>query len=251
MELDPQTLIDQARTYGARGMHGRIVEAIGSLIVSGELVAGEMLPKEAELMVQFETSRTTIREAVKVLSAKGLLETRQKRGTLVRPREAWNLLDPDVLAWSIAGSPDPRLTHELTELRRLVEPGAAGLAAERHDAGQLALLAGALADMRAALDDPRAYYSADLAFHRALFIATNNPFIDRLGSIVDVVLAVSFALQRRSLIPSEKGLVLHEAVFARVADRDRAGAEQAMLALIERAKVALDRSIGTMEQVAA
>jgi DNA-binding GntR family transcriptional regulator len=68
---------------------------------------------------------------------------------------------------------------------------------------------------------------------------------------VDVVLAVSFALQRRSLIPSEKGLVLHEAVFARVADRDRAGAEQAMLALIERAKVALDRSIGTMEQVAA
>jgi len=251
MEIDPQTLIGQARTYGARGVHGRVVETIGRRIVSGELVAGEMLPKEAELMLELQTSRTSVREAVKVLSAKGLLETRQKRGTLVRPREAWNLLDPDVLVWSIAGKPDPRLTHELTELRRLVEPGAVRLAAERHDASQLAMLRSALADMHAALSDPLAYYTADLAFHRALFTATNNPFIDRLGSIVDAVLAVSFALQRRSLIPSERGLVLHEAVFARVAARDVVGAERAMLDIIESAKVALDQSIGPMDRLAA
>ncbi|WP_051328519.1 FadR/GntR family transcriptional regulator [Geminicoccus roseus] len=246
MELDPQTLIDQARTYGARGVHGRVVESIGRRIVGGEIAAGEMLPKEAELMTELHTSRTSIREAVKVLSAKGLLETRQKRGTLVRPREAWNLLDPDVLVWSIAGGPDPRLTHELTEMRRLIEPGAVALAAERHNEAQLAALAAALADMRRALNDPLAYYVADLAFHRALFTATGNPFIDRLGSVVDAVLAVSFALQRRSLIPQEQGLILHETVFERVAARDVAGAKQAMLDIIESGKLVLERSIGPM-----
>lgn len=251
MEFDPETLIDQARTYGAHGVHGRVVEFIGRRIIDGHLAVGELLPREAELMVELQTSRTSIREAVKVLSAKGLLETRQKRGTMVRPREAWNLLDRDVLAWMVTGDPDPQLTHDLTELRRLVEPGAVRLAAQRHDKLQLAALADALADMRSALKDPIGYYRADLAFHRALFTATGNPFIDSLGSIVDAVLAVSFALQRRSLIPSEQGLILHAAVYERVAARDAQGAEQAMLRIIENAKTALDRSIGPREALAA
>ena len=249
MEFDPDRLIEQARTYGARGVHGRVVETIGSKIVTGAVAEGAMLPREAELMVELQTSRTSVREAVKVLSAKGLLETRQKRGTLVRSRADWNLLDPDVLAWAVAGGPDPALTHELTELRRLIEPGAVSLAAARHDETQLAAIQAALAAMRAGLGDAPAYYLADLAFHRALFAATGNPFVDRLGAIVGAVLAVSFALQRRSLIPMETGLVLHEAVYERVAARDVAGAERAMLDIIESAKVELDRSIGPQAPV--
>lgn len=248
MDFDPDRLIEQARTYGARGVHGRVVETIGSKIVTGVLREGEMLPKEAELMVELQTSRTSVREGVKVLSAKGLLETRQKRGTLVRPRNHWNLLDPDVLAWAVAGSPDPALTHELTELRRLIEPGAVSLAAVRHTEPQLAEIKAALDGMREALGDPPAYYLADLAFHRALFSATGNPFVDRLGAIVGAVLVVSFALQRRSLIPMETGLVLHEAVFEKVAARDAQGAERAMLDIIESAKVELDRSIGPKQE---
>ena len=244
MDLDPDKLIEQARTYGARGVHGRVVETIGKKIVTGALREGDMLPKEAELMVELQTSRTSIREAVKVLAAKGLLETRQKRGTLVRPRANWNLLDPDVLAWAVTGHPDPALTHELTELRRLVEPGAVSLAAARHNEAQLADIKAALDAMEAGLGNAPAYYMADLAFHRALFAATGNPFVDRLGAIVGAVLAVSFALQRRSLIPMETGLVLHQAVYERVAARDVAGAERAMLDIIENAKIELDRSIG-------
>jgi DNA-binding FadR family transcriptional regulator len=248
MEPDPHQLLDRIRTYGARGVHGRVVETIGSRIVTGALREGEMLPKEAELMAELQTSRTSIREGVKVLSAKGLVETRQKRGTLVRPRTEWNLLDPDVLAWAVAGGPDPHLTRELTELRRLIEPGAVSLAALRHDEAQLDAIGEALEGMRAGLGDPPNYYLADLAFHRALFAATGNPFVDRLGAIVGAVLAVSFALQRRSLIPMETGLILHEAVYEKVAARDAQGAERAMLDIIESARVELDRSIGRNEQ---
>jgi DNA-binding FadR family transcriptional regulator len=249
MEPDPANLIHQTRTYGARGVHGRVVEHIGNRIVRGELVEGEMLPKEAELMADLQTSRTTIREAIKVLAAKGLVETRQKRGTLVRPKSDWNLLDPDVLAWLVAGDPDPEITRLMIELRRLIEPGAARMAAARHDKAQLKALAAALDDMRTT--DVGCYYAADQAFHRALFAATGNPFIDRLGSIVDAVLAVSFGLQCRSLIPAEQGFALHARVYDRIAARDAAGAGQAMLGIINDSQAALDRSIEAMGRLAA
>jgi DNA-binding FadR family transcriptional regulator len=241
----PATALDEpSRTYPTRGVHGRLVEAIGQRIVGDALAPGTDLPREVELMDEFQASRTAVREAIKVLAAKGLIESRQKRGMRVRPQDDWNLLDPDVLAWYAASSPSAGLVAQMVELRRMIEPSAARLAAERRSVAELAAIERAFADMQGGLDDLVAYYRADLAFHRALFRASGNPFIDRLGAIVTVILEVSFRLQQRSLIPASTGLALHEPVLDAIRRQDPAAAERAMLAVIEAASVELATAAG-------
>ncbi len=231
---------DASRVYPTRGVHGRLVEQIGRRILGGELAPGTMLPREAELVQELGISRTAVREAIKVLAAKGLIESRQKLGMRVRPERAWNLLDPDVLAWQAASGPSPELIGHLVELRQMIEPTTARLAAMRRSAEDLAALETALAGMHAAIDDPLAYYHADLAFHRAVFAASGNPFVDCLGAIVSAVLEVTFRLQRRSLIPMSVGLALHDRVFEAVRAGDAEGAQRAMLDIIEGAKTELE-----------
>lgn len=230
----------RSRTYPTRGVHGRLVEVIGQRIVGDALAPGTDLPREVELMDEFQASRTAVREAIKVLAAKGLVESRQKRGMRVRAQDEWNLLDPDVLAWYAASSPSPELVAQMVELRRMIEPAAARLAAERRSDRELAPLEAAFSAMQAGLDDVTAYYEADLAFHRALFGASGNPFIDRLGAIVAVILEVSFRLQRRSLIPASAGLALHAPVLDAIRASDPGRAEAAMLAIIDAAAIELE-----------
>ncbi len=230
---------DRSRTYPTRGVHGRLVELIGQRIVGDALAPGTALPREVELMDEFQASRTAVREAIKVLAAKGLVESRPKRGMRVRVQDDWNMLDPDVLAWYAASGPSAELVAQMVELRQMIEPAAARLAAERRTRAQLRAIEAAFAGMRAGLDDLVAYYRADLAFHRALFRASGNPFIDRLGAIVEVILEVSFRLQRRSLIPAAAGLALHEPVLVAIRARDAGRAEAAMLAIIEAAALEL------------
>ncbi len=229
-----------SRTYPNRGVHGRLVEVIGQRIVGDALAPGTALPREAELMDEFQASRTAVREAIKVLAAKGLVDSRQKRGMRVRAQDDWNLLDPDVLAWYAASSPSAELMAQMVELRRMIEPAAARLAAERRSEVQLAELDLALDAMRDALDDLVAYYQADLAFHRAVFRASGNPFVDRLGAIVAVILEVSFRLQQRSLIPAATGLALHGPALDAIRAQDAEAAEAAMQAIIEAAAVELE-----------
>src|SRR5712692_3135820 len=128
--------------YPEQSLHGRIVHAIGRRIVRGDLRPGDLLPAEPEL----GASRTVVREATKVLAAKGLVESRPKTGTRVRPRDQWNLLYPDVLAWQQEGAADDDLLRKLTEVRRVIEPAAAELAAARADARDIAALERALAE---------------------------------------------------------------------------------------------------------
>src|SRR6266704_3653515 len=129
--------------YPDRSLHDRVVHAIGRKILGGQLRPGAFLPAEPEL----GASRTVVREAIKVLTAKGLVESRPKIGTWVRPREAWHLLDADVLAWQQEGTSRPSLLRALTEVRRIVEPAAAELAATRADSRDLAALGQALEEM--------------------------------------------------------------------------------------------------------
>jgi DNA-binding FadR family transcriptional regulator len=230
---------DAARVYPTRGVHGRVVEQIGRRILGGELAPGAMLPREAELVRELGISRTAVREAIKVLAAKGLVESRQRLGMRVRPEAAWNLLDPDVLAWQAASGESPEWTAHVAELRQMIEPTAARLAAGRRGPIELAALDAALAAMQAAADDPRAFHRADLAFHRAVFAASGNPFVDRLGAIVSAVCEVSFRLQRRSLRPVALGLAMHEQVLDAVRRGDADAAERAMHGIIEEARVEL------------
>jgi GntR family transcriptional regulator, galactonate operon transcriptional repressor len=178
--------------YPRAGLHGRIVHAIGRRIVSGQIQPGEQLPTPAEV----NASRGVVREAVKVLAAKGLVVARTKTGTRVRPPQEWNLLDPDVLAWHQEGLPPGVLMTKLTEVRLIIEPGAAELAARRAGPAQVAAIQSALREMRDALDlsppDYEAYNAADVRFHRAIVQACKNEVLERMGEIVHTTLLVAF-----------------------------------------------------------
>src|SRR6476659_2488071 len=132
------------RTYPRRGLHGQLVHDIGLRILRGELEPGDSLAAE---WGDQEVSRTVVREAVKVLVAKGLILSRPKTGTHVRERRYWHMLDPDVLAWRLEAAPDDDFYMEVLELRRLIEPAVAALAATRASDEEVAGLESAFARM--------------------------------------------------------------------------------------------------------
>src|SRR2546430_14427459 len=152
------------RTYPRRGLHGEVVHAIGLRILRGELQPGDPLPTEEELKAD-GFSRTVLREAVRVLAAKGLVHAQPKTGTRVRPRSEWNIVDPDVLAWRVEAGPDSELYEQVTEVRVGIEPQAARLAAGRATADEIAGIAEAYNGMAAGVKDASAYLAADLVFH--------------------------------------------------------------------------------------
>src|SRR5262245_58665882 len=184
-------------TYPRRGLHGEVVYTIGRRIVSGELKPGDPLPPEEELTADFDASRTVLREAVRVLAAKGLVEARPKTGTRVRRREEWNILDPDVLSWRVSASHDPQLYAEMTEVRLAIEPIAAHLAATRMTDDELAAVEEAYAAMEAAVGDQDAYLAADLRFHDHILVGCHNELLAHLGVVLRAVLQNTFELTTR------------------------------------------------------
>jgi len=162
-----------AGTYIGRNLHAQVVHELGRRIVGGACVPGQALPNEEDLCRELGVSRTAIREAVKVLAAKGLVESRPRIGTRVRPTLAWNLLDPDVLAWRCATLPDPHFVQQLTEMREIIEPASAALAARNRTQAQLRRIEDAYAAMAASptIDD---WVGADLEFHSAILDATTT-----------------------------------------------------------------------------
>src|SRR5438105_3637408 len=180
----------KARTYPRRGLHGAVVHEIGVRILRGELRPGDAVQMDDDLSDEPSVSRTVLREAIKVLAAKRLVESRPKTGTRVRPRRDWNLLDPDVLAWQIEAGPDPRFLGEALELRRLIEPQAARLAAERATDEQITALAEAHAALEAAGESLDAFMEPDLRFHTLLFEAGHNELLEHMGGILSAVLRI-------------------------------------------------------------
>ena len=150
-------------------------------------------------------SRTVLREAIKVLAAKGLVESRPKTGTRVRPRPSWNLLDPDVLAWQREGASPAQFLRKLTEVRRIVEPAAAELAAERASARELAGIEDAYRHMESALSgrevDYHAFDLAGMRFHRAIMRACHNDLLEQMSGVVFGALLVLVAEERGAFVP--------------------------------------------------
>lgn len=165
-------------------IHGTIAHDLGVAIVSGQYEPGEVLPNEIDFSERLKVSRSAYREAVRILSAKGLVESRPKTGTRVTEPRKWNLLDPDVLAWYFATEPDPELIRGLFELRLIVEPAAAALAAERRKPSQLTVMREALMEMERCGVDNEEGRSADRAFHDAVLEATGNMPLMSLASTI-------------------------------------------------------------------
>jgi len=218
--------------YIRRGVHGQTVEALGTRIVSGAIAEGETLDVPA-LIAELNVSQTPLREALKVLTAKGLIDARQKRGTFVRPRSGWNLLDSDVIRWQFATGAGDRILSDLAEVRDAVEPAAARLAAGRRTATDLEALDAAL-DAMATAADATAAAAADLAWHRALLAATHNELFQRMDTFIEPGLVerdrLVHAAHADDPVPS------HRFVTDAVRDRDARGAENAMRALLDLAE---------------
>ncbi|TQF02832.1 FadR family transcriptional regulator [Kitasatospora acidiphila] len=175
--------------HPVRGLHGQAVEVIGERIIRGTYAPGASIYPD-QIEQELGVSKTVVREALRVLASKGLIDSRQKRGTFVRPRSDWNLLDSDLLRWQGLGIPDETFLDNLGEVRAIVEPAGARLAAERRDEADLAALQDALDRMAAAGSDAHAAVEADLAFHRALLAAAHNELLTRMEVVIEAGLRV-------------------------------------------------------------
>jgi DNA-binding FadR family transcriptional regulator len=218
-------------TYSGRNLHGQVVNELGRRVVSGAYPAGAVLPNEEQLCQELQVSRTALREAVKVLAAKGLLEARPRIGTRGRVRDQWNLLDPDILAWRCATGADAEFLRHLTELREIIEPAAASLAANSRTPEQLAAIAAALQDMRRAPAIAQ-WVEADLAFHTAILRATNNPLLMPLAAIIGSALESLLGVTARSAGDFKRALPDHQKVFEAIESGDAQSALHRMAGML-------------------
>ncbi|MCB1502201.1 MAG: FadR family transcriptional regulator [Bauldia sp.] len=232
------------RAYADGGkVHGAVVRKLAAMVMGGRYAPGEGLPREGDLADAFGVSRTSLREAMKVLSAKGLIEARPRTGVRVRPRSAWNLLDPAVLAWHPDLTGDRDLMRSLIETRRVIEPAAAGMAAARASAADLATIEAAYLRIAAAIpDDLDACREGDIAFHRAVIDASHNLILTRLIDTVEAALRAVFTVTNRMMAPDSEALSAHRDVLERIRMRDQAGAAAAMDRLIDVAAADLART---------
>jgi DNA-binding FadR family transcriptional regulator len=219
-----------------RPAHLSLAQRLGTAIVIGQHPPGSVLPGEIELAEGFGVSRSVIRESLRMLAAKGLVESRPKTGTRVRERAAWNLLDPELLGWMFEGAPPLGFVRSLFQLRLIVEPAAAELAAELRTGKQLGAMGYALETMAQhglATDIGRA---ADQQFHAVILEATGNELLVSLSaSIAAAVRWTTFFKYRRDKHPRDP-MPEHRTLFEAIADRDAAGAGEATRALIRQAQ---------------
>ncbi|HEY7179659.1 MAG TPA: FadR/GntR family transcriptional regulator [Gaiella sp.] len=218
--------------YPRRGLHGEVVHTIGLQIVSGELRPGDPLPPEDELTADISVSRTVLREAVRVLAAKGLVQARPKTGTRVRERSEWNILDPDVLSWRTEALHDQKLYEETTEVRLAIEPLAARLAATRASDDEVAAITEAYAGMESGVGERDAYLAADLEFHSRILGSCHNELLEHLGRVLRAVLRATFMLTTSPSRSRRRALPLHRAILDGIVAGDEDAAENAAKILI-------------------
>ena len=216
-----------------RNLHSLVLWQLGVAIVGGQFAEGEILPSDTELLQRFSVSRTVLREVLKTLAAKGMIEARARVGTRVLPRKRWNLFDADVLAWHFETGPDVAFLQSLSEIRIGVEVESAGLAAERRTAEQ----AKALIDCAARLGEarnPQEFARTDLEFHRTVAEASANPFMASISALVELALTAVFTIS--SPMQDDGEMLATVRAHGRIAEAIHAGdaqeARQAMKAVI-------------------
>jgi DNA-binding FadR family transcriptional regulator len=221
-----------------RGLHQIAVDELGRSIVTGKL-APESLLDPVEMETDFGVSRTVIRDALRVLAEKGLVEARPKRGTWVRPRAEWNLLDADVLRWQHQERPDEQFFADLAEVRAIIEPAGAALAALRRNDDDIAAIRTAAQDLMASDVHSSEAVHADVAFHRALLYAAHNELLQRMELVIETALRARNEVvhARRQTKGWADVVAKHLAVLDAVEARDDKAAEERMGVLVEQARV--------------
>lgn len=233
-----------ARTRGpGRRLRGAVANKLGTAILSGDYAPGDILSGEIAAAEALNVSRGAYREAVRVLAAKGLVESRPKTGTRVLPRERWNLLDPEVLAWAFAGDPDARLIRSLFELRLVIEPAAAAFAAQRRSKADIKRMRDALNGMRRYSLATAEGRAADRDFHDALLRATNNDALVVISASIGAAVAWTTQFKQRTRALPRDPIPDHARVLDAIMAGDVAAATDAMRELVE---LALDDTRDSM-----
>lgn len=227
---------------GSRYLTRELVEAIGGMIVRGDAPAGESLPIEAELSKQYDASRTVVREAIKMLTAKGLVGSRPRRGTYVEPESEWNLFDPDVLRWTLQRRFSIDLLREFLIARKAIEPAAAREAALHRDDEAIAEIASRLDDMREAATGAQDPLEADIAFHIAVLEASGNRFFRQFSFVVDTALRFSIRLTNTAKGVRAASVDDHATIYAAIARGDSSGAALAVEQILDEALQLLEMS---------
>ncbi|HEY8050215.1 MAG TPA: FadR/GntR family transcriptional regulator [Ramlibacter sp.] len=216
-----------------RNVHGNTLDLLGERIVRGEWQPGAVVPPEPLLGEELQVSRTVVREAVKSLVAKGLVTTGPKVGTRVLPSEQWNWFDPDVIRWQSSAGLTREFLRDLQDLRRVLEPAAVQLAAQRATAKDIREIEDAYEGMRRAIEEGGDYVTYDLRFHQGLLRACRNRMIVQMSKAIGALLRTSFEISTTKKDGPAQSLPLHRAVLDAVIAHDPVRAEKAIRALID------------------
>jgi len=216
------------QAYSQRSLHGQVVREMGMQIVQGHFKPGEALPDEGALLARFDVSRTVVRESLKVLAAKGLVESRPKIGTLVRPSIFWNRLDPDILDWQETNESQGTFLRSLTEVRKIVEPPAASLAAVRATGRELEIIQEAYQGMADNIENIEAFMDADIRFHAAILEASHNEFLQPITNAIRAAMLSSLRITNRDAALNKHSVSLHRVVLEALKTKDPRRAERSM-----------------------
>ena len=242
-DTDDQPQPEAMRTSLGRNLTHGMLDTLGRAIVTGAY-DGKRFPTESDLTIQHGVSRSVTREAVKMLTAKGLLSARPRQGTMVQPSSAWNLFDTDVLGWLLDRKFSLELLRQFNDLRLGIEPQAARLAARQADKALHAAIRAGFERMEAAEvgdDDP---LEADIAFHGAIMDATANPFMAQFRGVVSTALRSSIRFTNR-LLGHSADLAAHGAVLQAIEQGDGEAAFTAMHRIIDDVLTLIARSQGS------
>ena len=216
-----------------RSLHDEVVETLGRSIVSGAFAEGASLPNEGDLAGDLGVSRNVLREAVKVLVAKGMLDVRPKTGTTVRAKEQWHMLDPEVLAWEAAGDLHLPYAFNFTEFRLIVEPKASFLAAKRATDAEIQVIRDCCDTLEACVGHLDRMPDADIAFHQSIHRASHNALLRHLSVLTAAIMRVQVTYTASKPGDFERGLPLHRQLTEAITARDAPLAESVSRALCE------------------
>lgn len=216
--------------------HMTVAKDLGTSIVTGKRVPGSLLPKELELAEDLGVSRSVVREALRMLSAKGLLESKPKTGTRVRERGDWNMLDPTLLAWMFETVPSANFVRNLFELRMIVEPAAAQLAARKRSAEQLSSMGHSLENMAIHTLSTAEGQLADQRFHAVILEATGNELMVNLSATIGAAVRWTTFFKYQSASKPRDPIDDHRKLFQAIAEGDEEGARRVAVELIQQAE---------------
>ncbi|WP_027796963.1 FadR/GntR family transcriptional regulator [Paraburkholderia acidipaludis] len=235
--------MDYRNLQNRKSMHGRIVQELGMQIVGGRFAPGQRLPPEPMLCETYGVSRPVLREATRVLVAKGLVISKPRVGSVVRPREDWHMLDPDVLFWTVNSIPEGEFFQALMTVRQIIEPAAAALAAISASDTDVERISVAYTRMEAA-QTASELLEPDLEFHRAIMAATHNDMLAYIGNMLTLALTESIKLTSRHPNTHALSLPRHKAILTAIENRDALSARQASVVQLDNARADANSILG-------